>query len=81
MIIVKHPTIPGIQREVAEEDVPRWESQGWVPLLNADQRQRLNEIEAEVERACPTCGVAVGSPCVTPSGTPAKHTHKSRLSA
>lgn len=81
MIIVKHPTIPGLQRPVPDDDAPKWERAGWVALLDSDQRERLDEIEAEVERPCPTCGAAAGSPCITPSGKPAEHTHKARLSA
>lgn len=77
-MIVKHPTLD-IQHDVADLDVPKWESQGWIPLLGDDQREQLDEIEAEVARPCPTCNAPAASPCVTPSGVPAKHTHAARL--
>ena len=81
MIIVKHPTIPSVTRNVAVEDVPRWEAQGWHAVADAEQRRELDEHKAETAHACPTCGAAAGVPCMTPSGTPAKRTHKARLSA
>jgi len=77
-MIVKHPTLP-VQRDVPDEDVPAWEKQGWKPLLEPGQRERLAELEAEAQRPCPTCGAAAGEACKTPSGAPAKHTHAARL--
>ena len=80
-MIIKHPTIPGVTREVAVEDVPKWEAQGWKADADAAERQKLDAAKAEMARPCPTCQAPAGTPCKTPFGDPAKHTHKARLSA
>lgn len=59
-MIVHHPTIPGLSREVPDERAAGWLEQGWVtdeaaPAVPSDE-------------PCPTCGATGEDPCVTPSG-------------
>lgn len=71
-MIVKHPDFADVTKSVPDEHAARWEAAGWLPLLNADQRARLAQIEGEVQAAaaapCPTCGSSGDEPCVTSSG-------------
>lgn len=79
MKIVKHPNFPDTQFTVEDNKVDEWKSQGWIPLLNDEQEQRLAEIQGEVDaKLCPTCGAAGDEPCHTASGAPAKKRHADR---
>jgi len=76
-VIVKHPTLKDVSYDVPEADVDRWKAQGWLPLLDDAQRERLAEIADEVEHRCPVCDASGDQPCRTPSGNPTRR-HKAR---
>lgn len=48
MGIVQHPNLPKVSRTVPDADEPRWVAQGWKPLLNAEQKARLTELDNDI---------------------------------
>ena len=79
MTMIKHPTLRNETRNVPEANLEEWLAAGWLRLLDAPQRARLDEIEAEVDaRYCPTCQALGDESCRTSSGAPAGKPHATR---
>ena len=49
-VLIKHPTLSA-EKSVPESALESWQAAGWIPLLDDEQRDRLDEIEREVDAA------------------------------
>lgn len=48
MIVVKHPRIEGIKYEVADSDLDRWLSQGWIQTSEPASESAAPEAPAQI---------------------------------
>lgn len=79
-MIIKHPTLPGVTRDVSEAAVARWVEAGWeaTEILAWTGQHVATVLEAP---PCPTCGAVGDDPCVTFHTNEPTRRHAARAAA